>query len=667
MQTDALDEVIVTARKVPENVQQVPISVQVLSGEFLQSGAMSDLYQLQFNVPGLVMTNLGLFGAALSLRGVSDQGGTGQAVAAHLDGVYLGDPNLAITRTFDLERIEVLKGPQGTLYGRNSTGGSINFITKAPEDERGAGLEAAYGTFSTARVQGHVNMPFGKAAFRLAFIGSTGDGYIRNSLDGRRFASSDFWGLRGSLRVNVSDRLRVDVMAQHVEDTGASGELWVPPPRFMANPSDIRLATVPLANPYLHTYTDNGSVTVGYDLGGATLRSITGYAFNEVQNLDDCSGVPFLRGCVRGVSPAKYRQWSEEIQLASRDGAAIKWLVGGNYFDATGWSHFYQNTQQSPVPTFDTFSNTEEKASAIFGQATLPLARGWSATGGARWSHESRSVSDVGTGTRDNATLTAAAHDWDGTSWLFGVNYAIGADVFAYASVATGYKSGGVTTTRLPNGDFNTFEPENLTAYEVGVKSQWLNRRLTLNAAAFRYDFNNMQIASLYVTNGEVLSVVDNAAKAELYGVDAAGVFHVTDRLTLSAGAVWMPKRQFVNFQSSSTGANLSGNDLSRAPEWTASSAIDYRMPLRGAGDLSARLEYNYRSSFFFSKENDPLLAQASFGLLNVFLRFEPTGRKWYAFASGRNLTNQDYFNQILVQASPGYPSTYEIGFGRHF
>jgi iron complex outermembrane receptor protein len=629
-QTDSLDEIIVTARKVPEDVQQVPISVQVLSGEFLQSEAVSDLYQLQFNVPGLVMTNLGLFGAALSLRGVSDQGGTGQAVAAHLDGVYLGNPNLAIARTFDLERIEVLKGPQGTLYGRNSTGGSINFITKAPDDERGAELEAAYGTFSTARVLGHVNLPFGKAAFRLAFIGSTGDGYIRNSLDGRRFASNDFWGLRGSLRVNVSDRLRVDVMAQHVEDTGASGELWVPPPKFLANPSDIRLATVPLANPYLHTYTDNGSVTVGYDLGFATLRSITGYAFNEVQDLDDCSG-QFPRGCVRGISPARYRQWSEEIQLASRDGAAVKWLVGGNYFDATGWSHYYQNTINSPVPTFDTFSNTEEKASALFGQATLQLARRWSVTGGLRLSHETPSVSDVGTGTRDNPTLTTATHSWNGTSWLFDVDYAIVPDLFAYASVATGYKSGGVTTTRLPSGEFDTFEPENLTAYEVGVKSQWLNRRMTLNVAAFRYDFNNMQITSVYVTNSGALSVVDNAAKAELYGMDAAGVFHLTDRLTLSAGAVWMPKRQFVDFQSSSTGEDLSGNDLSRAPEWTASSAIDYRMPLRGTGDLSARVEYNYRRSFFFSKENNPLLAQASFGLLNVFLRFEPPGRKWYA------------------------------------
>ena len=360
-QTIALDEIIVTARKVPEPVQQIPLSVQVLSGDFLQAAAVSDLYGLQFNVPGLVVINLGLNGAGLSLRGVSDQGGTGLAVATHLDGVYLGHSNLAIARDFDLERVEVLKGPQGTLYGRNSTGGSINFITKPPEGERGAALEIAYGTFSTARVLGHVNLPFGRAAFRVAFIGSKGDGYIRNSLDARRFAESDFWGLRGSLRVNVSDRLRVDVMAQHVQDTGASGELWVPPPQFLANPSDIRLATVTLNNPYLHTYNDNASVTVVFDLGFATLRSITGYGYNELKDVDDCSGVPFLRGCVRTLIPGKYRQWSQELQLASQDRAAVKWLLGANYFDANGSDHFFQSIEQIPVPVFDTFSTTKKR------------------------------------------------------------------------------------------------------------------------------------------------------------------------------------------------------------------------------------------------------------------------------------------------------------------
>ena len=664
----ALDEVVVTARRVEENVQRIPLSVQVLSKDFLESAAVTRLYELQFNVPGLVVNNIGFQGAGFALRGVADQRGTGNSVATHLDGVYLGTANLAIARMFDLERIEVLKGPQGTLYGRNSTGGSLNFITKPPASEFSAGVEVAHGSFETSRLQGHVNLPLEKGAVRLAFIGSEGEGYIRNSLDDRRFAENDFWGLRAALRLDVSDRLRIDFMGQHVADDGASGELWVPPPQFLADASDIRLATVTLANPYLRTESDNASVNVEYDLGFATLRSITGYARIEVNNVDDCAGVPRLRGCIRGVDPFEYEQRSQEIQFASDGDATVNWVIGANYFDADGFSHFHQFTPAlNPLPTRNSFSDTEETASAIFGQATLRFADRWSVTGGMRLSHEEQRVSDFGTGTQDSPTLTAARDDWDGTSWRIDFDFAATDDVLVYAGVSTGFKSGGISTNRLPDGELNRFDPENLTAFEAGVKAQWLDRRVTLNGAAFFYDAKDMQITSTYVTDSRVINEIDNAARAELYGIDTAGNFQVSDRLTLSGGAVWMPKREFVEYRNARDGDTLSGNKVSRAPEWTATAAIDYALPLRDLGRLSARIEYNYRSKFFFSQENDPLLAEDGFGLLNVFLRFESARSTWYAFASGRNLTDEDYFNQILLQASPGYPDTYEVGFGYRF
>ena len=165
IQGAALEEIIVTARKIEENLQDIPMSVQVLSMDLLAEVDISSFYELQFNIPGLVVNNLGLFGAGFALRGVTDQGGTSQAVATHLDGVYLGKSNLALARMFDMDRVEVLKGPQGTLYGRNSTGGSINFITRAPQDAPGAEVEAVYGSFDTVRTQGHVNLPFESGRF----------------------------------------------------------------------------------------------------------------------------------------------------------------------------------------------------------------------------------------------------------------------------------------------------------------------------------------------------------------------------------------------------------------------------------------------------------------------------------------------------------------------
>ena len=659
-----LAEIIVTARKIAENLQDVPMSVQALSGDFLDEANLTRLYELQFNTPGLVVNNVGLFGARFALRGISDQGGSGVSVATHLNGVYLGDANLAIARMFDLERIEVLKGPQGTLYGRNATGGSINFITKAPEDHFSADIEGAYGTYATARAQGHVNLASESAAVRVAFIASESDGYIRNSVDDRRFAESDFWGLRTALKLVISDRARLDVMAQRVRDDGASGDLWTPRPDFLVDPSDIHLTTVTLANPFLVTENDNASMTLDYDLGFGTLRAITGYARSRTDNADDCAGLPMLQGCVRGGT-LKYDQWSQEIQLLMDGTGFIDGLVGISYFDADATSDFDQFLPRlNPNPLND-FSVSRETAAAIFGQATLHFAERWSATGGLRLNREEHRVNTISTGATESPTQLSDRSDSDDLAWRLDLQYAVSDDVMLYGGVSTGFKSGGFDEAR--GGELDEFGPEHLTAYEAGGKSQWLNRRLTLNAAAFYYDFDDLQVSTVTLEGNAPGVDVANAAKAELYGIDAEGTFEISDRLTVTGGVVWMPKREFVEFTGDQSDETYSGNELVRAPEWATSTAITYEQPVRDLGTLSARLEYNYRSSIFFTKENNPVFAQDSFGLLNLLLRFESPNEQWYAFASGRNLTKEDYFHQVFFQSSPGYPDTYEIGAGYRF
>ncbi|MDH5500268.1 MAG: TonB-dependent receptor, partial [Gammaproteobacteria bacterium] len=435
---EALSEIVVTARKFEERVQDIPMSVQVLSAEFLDKADTTRLFDLQFNVPGLVVSNLGLFGAGFSLRGLGDQGGNEQTVASHLNGVYLGNANLAIARLFDLERIEVLKGPQGTLYGRNSTGGSMNFITRSAHDEFSADIETAYGSFSTVRAQGHVNLPFEKAALRLAFIGSEGDGYIRNSVDDRQFGENDFWGLRGSLRFNLSDRLSLDLTAQTVSDDGASDELWSPQPQFLVNPRDIRLTTVTLVDPYLLTDTDVVSANLDYEFGFGHFRSITGYAGSNVSDRDDCAGSPDLQGCVRGTTSTRHEQWSQEFQLASGDEAHIAWLLGANYFSvdtATDW--YLLVPLANPIPLRDLFGTTEETAIAVFGQAIVPISDRWSLTGGLRFSNDEQSATSIGSGVQDSPTLKTAEDDWNNVSWRIDLEFRPTDEMLLYASVAT--------------------------------------------------------------------------------------------------------------------------------------------------------------------------------------------------------------------------------------
>jgi iron complex outermembrane recepter protein len=663
IEADRIDEIIVTARKIEESVQDVPMSVQVLPGEFLDASNLSRMYELQFNVPGLVVNSIGLFGVRFALRGVSDQS-VGRAVAAHLNGVYLAGSSLPIDRLFDMERIEVLKGPQGTLYGRNATGGSINFITRQPEDGFSAGIEGAYGSFATARVQGHVNMPVRNAALRLAFIASDGDGYIRNSIDHRRFAEEDFWGVRASATIDIGEAARLQLVAQHGRDDGASSEVWTPRPDHLPDPRDIRLTTVTLENPYLVVDNDFVSLNLEYELGFGTFRSVSGYGRSQVRNLDDCAGIPLFEGCIRGARPLRHEQWSQEIQLLLPGTGAVEGLVGAYYFKADRDLRFHTLIPRvDPNPIYDYHAVTSEIATAVFGQSTLHMSERLSASIGLRLSSEKSRLSTIGSGVEDSPSLLVAGHDSDDLSWRLDLKFAPTVDTLLYAGVATGYKSGGFTTA-LSAGEPDSFDPENVTAFEVGGKSRWMNGRLTLNAAAFYYDYKDLQVST--VTSRGSLEV-DNAARAEVYGLDAEALLKVSGRLDASVGVVWIPKREYVEFSHALTGDTLSGNTLIRAPEWTASAAIGYEHPVQGHGMLSGRLEYNYRSSHFYTKENQPQFAQEGFGLVNLLLRFEAASRRWYLFASGRNLTNEDYFNQVFLQSSPGYPDTYEAGAGWRF
>lgn len=659
---------MVTARKVEEPAHGVAASLQVLTGDALDRADLTRLYELQFDIPGLVVNNQGMFGAGFALRGVAAQGGTSLAVATHMNGAYLGNANLAITRLFDLDRVEVLKGPQGTLYGRNSTGGSINFITRPPGAEREAALEAAYGSYDTLRLEGHVNVPFDAGALRLAMVGSEGDGYIRNSVDGRRFAENDFYGARASLRVQPGERLQVDLMAQRVKDDGAAGELWSPSLDYLPDPADIRLTTVTLDDPALRTENDLVTANVEYRLDTATVSAVSAFARSDVRNRDDCAGMPFLAGCLRSMLPGKNRQWSQELRLASRDGAAVEWLLGLYYFTAEESSDYYFAAPLlNPRPINDFDSTTKETAYAAFGDTRISLGEKWRVSAGVRLGTEKVRTEDVGTGVRDNPTLTSASDRWSNTAWRLSLDYAVSQTALLYGSVATGFRSGGITTERLPSGEFQQFDPEHLLAYEAGIKVQPDRGAWRLSAAAFLYDFDDLQVTTTRFSGDRLISAVDNAARAEVYGLDAAATLAIGERLALDVGLVWTPKREFVEYRSVVTSEDLSGNLLSRAPEWSSSAAIRYAWPLARLGNLSASLQYNHRSRFYFSKENLDGQSQPGFGLWNLSLRLEAASGHWYVFASGRNLADQDYFNQALIQSSPGYPDTYEAGFGLRF
>lgn len=661
----ALDEVLVTARLLSEDVLRVPMSVQAVSGEFLDSRNLSNVYDLQYAVPGLVLNNRGMFGAGISLRGVSDEGGGGLSVAPHLNGVYLGTSTLALARQFDIERVEVMKGPQGTLYGKNATGGSLNVITRAPQPAFAARAEGSLGSFDTVRANGFVNVAADRVAARVAFAGAEGEGFIRNSLDDRRFAEDDFWGVRASVRYEPSDRLTVDAMLQRVQDDGASGELWGPRRDQLVDPDDIRLTTVRIANPYHETTNDFANLSLAYEWAGRTLRSITGFARNLTRDLDDCAGTPMLPGCVRGVAPLRYQQYSQEVRFESQGVDRLDWIVGAHYVDSSAFQHFTTRLSAPTTPVQDYSQDVDESAYALFGDATIALGEHWRLSGGMRYTAEDSRLRFVGNGLNDPMGVRDPSGSWNSTSWRAGADYSPNDVAFFYANVSTGFKSGGLTPQILPNGRYDTFDPEELTAYELGMTAKGWGGRATLRASAFAYDFEDMQVTTTTVIDGAIRTVVDNAAVARIEGLDVSSSARLGERITVTGLFVWLPRREFVEFMDN-FGNDLAGNKLTRSSEWSSSASIDYRTSVANRGELSAGLDYNYRTAFYFTKENLAREYQEDFGLLNLSLRFESARGGWYAFVSARNLLNEDYFTQIFLQSAPGYPTRYEVGFGWH-
>jgi iron complex outermembrane receptor protein len=528
-----------------------------------------------------------------------------------------------------------------------------------------AAAEAATGSFSTTRLRGHLNLPGESVGARFAFVASEGDGFIRNALDERRFSEEDYWAARASLRFQARDDLTVDVVMQRAEDDGGSGELWTPRIGFFPDPGDIHLTRVVLADPYHDTTNDFASVNVGWQPGPWTLRSVTGYGRNYTRELDDCdNGMIAFQDCTRGVRPLRYEQFSQEFRVESGADGPLEWLAGLYFADAGEFQRFHNTSPfTSPLPASNYSVDSDERAYALFADATYALGGKWRLNGGVRFSREEHRFDFSGSGFTDGPSPRTGSGSWGAASWRAGLHYAASDRTLLYASVSTGFKSGGLNSRRLPDGSNNDYDPENLVAYEAGVNASLWNGRSVLRASAFFYDFQDMQVRTISTSGGSSMVVVDNAGAARIEGVDLSSITRLTSSLTITGNFVWLPRSEFTEYIDF-LGISRAGNRLTRAPELSASASIGYRARLRSLGELGLDVDYDYRTAHYFSKDNIAAEYQGDFGVLNLTLRLDSANEAWYAFASARNLLDEDYFLQALIQTAPGPPARYEVGLG---
>ena len=710
-QTGALEEVIVTATKRAESLQDIPVAVNAFNSETIQEAGINNAGDLAIMTPALnINVNQSPFNARMTIRGI----GTAQtdpalepSVGLFVDGVFLGRSGLGMSDLTDIERIEVLQGPQGTLYGKNTNAGAISVITKRPNFEEFEGyMEASAGDYSMYRLTASASGPISdNLAFRLSGNVHQRDGYYDNSA-GDDLNDADDWNIQGKLQWEPTDSLSILLSGSHIDrDTtccaadavqsesvnDALADQGFRPDKNDPYDYDVQ----PGIENSFDMESDLLSMTIDYDIGWGEITSIT--AWNDydysVDQDPDRSQLDVL--AVRN-DDFSGDSFSQELRFTSQAGDNIDYMVGLFYYEQTtkrGDKPFVfvgddfipiaaQQDLPFPLPinllvqpgdnlVVDYKQDTD--TIAIFSQATWHIGDIWHLTGGLRWSDEekksdlfsqtnSTAVSNdlIGASFLDSVSTPIDAkldRSSDNVDWMVRAAMDIGDDSMVYASAATGTKSGGFQSV---NGtpDEREFDDEDTTTYELGVKSTLLDARLRVNAAAFYTEIDDFQSQRQLETG--LGTFVSNEAEVEVSGLDLQVEAMPLPNLTLSAGLLYMHKYEI-------TDGPEDGAELPFTPDYSGHLAATLVFPLADGG-IYWRTDYSYMDDHITNVAKAADLRDSDFddrNLVNTKLGWR--NDNWNISIWGKNLTDDEYASQtaspFLVTGMDAYflapPRTY--------
>lgn len=664
-------DIIVTAQRRAESVQSVPLAITAVGGGVLANRQISDLQALGSVVPNVNLgQNLGQ--ARIAIRGVGlntiNPGNEGR-VAFHQDNVYISRPSAILGTFFDVERIEVLRGPQGTLYGRNAVAGAINLITRDPTDELSGYAEATIGNYSRVTLEGGVGGPVAEG-ISVRIAGQTNDrsGYGRNIFNNQKIDDQKTRGVRAKIKIESGDFdlvLSGDYSNEHDHAFHYHNDGLVNPSRqnvgiaaggiTTTNPRDLAVNNGPNFDSEVYGFSANAS----FDLGsGYKLTSITGYRNSYVLWTGDIDLTTARLGDY--FIPEKSRQVTQELRL-SRDFDRGNWIVGAYYFREKIDSLFPAifNGFQYGIPdvVFNGYAaggKLNGRGVALFGQFKYEIIDDISVTLGARYNWERKYVNEIlqfdlarpyrplpGSFRQSDPYIPIAAqenvHSEEKFTPKIGIEYKPSSDLLVYASFSRGYKAGSFNL----GGVQDPFKAENLDAYEAGIKSTTLNGALRVNLSGFYYDYSNLQV-------GKAIGpriVVENAAKARIYGVEAEIVAHATDHLRFDVNAGWLHAR-YLNFSSVDFARpelgeiDLSGNRLEQAPPYTVTAGAEYVIPSE-VGTLTLRGEGFFSGKVYFTPFNVENIGEGNYALFNAFLNFRDPDNKLYGSLFVRNITDR--------------------------
>ncbi|MBD8641565.1 TonB-dependent receptor [Sphingomonas sp. CFBP 13733] len=731
-QAEEPGEIVVTATRFETKASKTPIALTAIGETALRSAGVTDPTALGNLVPNLTINRNN--GVQITIRGVTSNDGTEKgdpSAAFMLDGIYIARPQVQEVSFFDIARAEVLRGPQGTLFGRNTTAGAINLISNRPNFDGVSGsIDAAYGNYNNAQLTGVVNAPVtDDLALRAAVTYNRRDNFIRGGtnfpLDLSPF-KDDVSTRLSALYVFDKGELLIRGDYSHLGGKVMGQGVFVPTLNFYSNfttqltdPTYIasqrstkQLLTINSQTADLAQYAglarnlerDSQTYGVGaefkYDLGPVTFNYL-----GSARGFDRHEGKLFYY--VAGLTPwqydASFRQNSQEIRLATNGEGPLRAQIGAYYFRERGsvdsilYARVVNGARLVPGQVGYVFAFPQRyvlsESKALFGQATYSLLPSLRLTGGVRYTNDEKARTgatvqcrfDINCGAAgDISSPNNARRTYNKVTWKVGADYDLGSRTLLYGLVATGYKAGGFndgceagtgTGCTLPANSLY-YEPETLTNYEIGLKTRFWQNRARLNVSAFHYDYSNLQLSQVgpFCAGGALCTQTTNATAAKIDGIELEGNVAVTDRDRLDGSFSWLDARYGSFFPNAAAYPTLNweGKRLDRSPEFAFTAGYTHSFPVGDGAtfDVGARTRYSasYRLAALAINAQ---FRQPEFTQTDLTATYTAPDRAWYLQAFAKNLEN----NLQVTVAGAGAngtvqfsdPRTYGVRAGTRF
>jgi iron complex outermembrane receptor protein len=683
-----IEQVTVTAQRAPSLESKTPVAMSVLSAEALNQAGIDSPAGLGARLPNVELDNAA-DGLRITIRGVSNADTTekGDPSAAFLlDGIYIARPQIQNLSFYDLERVEVLRGPQGTLYGRNTTAGVINVMSKAPVNYFDAWLATEIGNYNSRKASAMLNLPVGEAlSLRAAMAWNRHDSYLTNGQHTTHELGKD----RDDLSARLSARLKINrdatlLLRYDFSKVDDNNDSFVPDTNFYTGIASGTPAwhgggtgaqltngfVPPNAVPeqgYSHKTSSGISADLAWDLGRATLYYLGAHRHYDHDALANFyyRVAPTLALGVRQNFSGAYTQNSHELRLATNGAGPLSAQAGLYYFrEQSSQTYTFRDLDLLGLPPYYVFPHgpTIATSKAVFGQASYRLTGKLRVTAGARYTGDRKSrvgstnfqQGPVFNPATDLALLNAASMDTHQATWRLGADYDLTPSVLWYGSVATGYKAGGFNDGCLAGAmqaglscpavlavPANTlfYQPETMRSYETGIKARFWDNRASLDLSAFHYDYRNLQLSGVAIVAGAPRFVTANAGEASVKGLEAEGQLAITQQDRISY-ALALLDAHYVRYRPDGV-HDWAGNKLDRSPAHALTLGYEHRFQLPD-GELAAGVHARSSASSIIAVPTQLLQYRIpAYTESDATLHYRPHHARWSVLARVNNIDNK--------------------------